>query len=333
MESYVLVAIEKGRVEIKKINVPEPGPGEIQVRVKASVISPGTERAFILGLENTNAQYPYYLGYSAAGIVEKTGSSVANYAPGDRVAAHGLNHGTVGNVSAERAVHIPEEITFENAAFTALGVISLQGVRKASIELGESVLIIGMGPIGQLASQFSLRCGALPVICADISEKRLEIAKECGAHAVVNTNDASWQADVKSLTCGKGPHVAIESTGFAEPINFALKSVRMFGRVVLLGSTRGKANVNFYTDVHKKAITIIGAHVSANPQYDSYPRYWSRYDNAVCFMSLLKVGYINLKPLITKRAPWEQSYALYKDVLSWNTDNMCSVILWDSDEK
>jgi NADPH:quinone reductase-like Zn-dependent oxidoreductase len=132
-----------------------------------SVISPGTERAFILNLDNANTVYPYQLGYSAAGIVEKAGKNVSRFKVGDRVASYGLKHRTVGNIIQDRVTHIPDGVSFEDAAFIALGVISLQGIRKARIELGESVMVLGLGPIGQLALQYASISGALPAIGVD----------------------------------------------------------------------------------------------------------------------------------------------------------------------
>jgi hypothetical protein len=80
--------------------------------------------------------------------------------------------------------------------------------------------------------------------------------------------------------------------------------------------------------VHKKAVTIIGAHITSNPQYDSYPGYWSWQDNARCFMNILLNKRLVLEPLITERLSWEKSAELYRRILEWDTKMIFSVINW-----
>ncbi|MEK7765720.1 MAG: hypothetical protein AAB368_05735, partial [bacterium] len=87
MRCRALAVPEQGkpRAELREYDVPEPGPGELTVEIKASVISPGTERAFSLGLPNTSATFPYHPGYCSAGIVRRTGAGVTRAKEGDRV--------------------------------------------------------------------------------------------------------------------------------------------------------------------------------------------------------------------------------------------------------
>ncbi|MDF2959960.1 MAG: alcohol dehydrogenase [Paenibacillus sp.] len=329
MSNYVLMSEEQGKVELKEIQIPEPGPEEIQVKVHASLISPGTERAFVLNLENTSGQYPMYPGYSSAGVVVKVGSNVTDFRIGDRIACHGIGHRTVGNIRQKRAAKIPDEVSFEMAAFTSLGVIALQGVRKAKIELGEAAMVLGLGIIGQLSLQLTKLNGALPVIGIDRVENRLELAGHCGASLTLNSADENWRQQLDDFMEGKAPHVIIESTGVSEVISTAFETVRDFGRVVILSSTRGNSTINFYRDVHKKGIQILGAHISSNPVDDSRPGYWTWRDDATAFMSLLKYGRMSLEPLITERVGWQQIEGVYRDMLSWNTNMIGTLINWD----
>ena len=333
MKSKGIVAPAKGKVEVQDVEIPDPAPNELQVRVHSSVISPGTERAFILNLSNANTTYPHRLGYATAGTVVKVGRDVTRFKEGDRVASFGIRHGGSGNIREDRTVGLPDNVSFDLAAFTALGVICMQGVRKARIELGESVMVIGLGPIGQIALQLARLNGAIPAIGVDKVEKRLRLAERCGADGALDSSSPDWQKRLAER-CGTGPsagpEVVIESTGFPEPIDMALAAVRNFGRVVLLGSTRGENRVNFYSEVHKKGTTIIGAHISSNPQHESHPGYWTWAANGTAFMKLISSGRVAIEPLITECVSWQQAETLYARLIAWDVDMMGAVIHWDA---
>jgi L-iditol 2-dehydrogenase len=331
MEASILVCTQPGQLELQRYQVADPKDHEIQVEVQATVISPGTERAFILNLKNTTDQYPAYPGYSGSGIVKKIGKKVTRFKIGDKVAGHGIKHGTSGNIKENMVVKIVEGVSFEEAAFLSLGVIAMQGVRKARIEMGDKVMVLGMGLIGQLAIQLARINGSLPAIGADLAENRLQLAKECGADALIHSSEDDWKEQLLKETDGKGPSVVIESTGFPEAISTALEAVGRFGRVVLLGSTRGDGTVDFYRDVHKKGVTVIGAHIHANAQLESRPGFWTWQDDADCFMKLLQNNRIALKPLITERFRWEQITDAYERILKWNKETMGTVIQWQPD--
>jgi 2-desacetyl-2-hydroxyethyl bacteriochlorophyllide A dehydrogenase len=329
MKNHVLVSEQPGQIALKEFEIAEPGPEEIQVKVHNSLISPGTERAFVLNMENTSGEYPQYPGYSSSGVVVKVGSRVTDFQVGDRIACFGIGHRSIGNIRQKRAAKIPDGVSFELAASTALGVIALQGIRKARIELGESAMVFGLGIIGQLAIQLAKLNGAVPVIGVDRMENRLNVAKENGVDLTFNSGDEHWFNEVKQATDGIGPHVVIESTGVPEVISTSFETVRNFGRVVILSSTRGNSTINFYRDVHKKGITILGAHISANPVGESRPGFWTWRDDATAYLNLLKYNKILVKPLITDQVHWEQIEGVYREMLSWNLNMIGTLINWN----
>jgi threonine dehydrogenase-like Zn-dependent dehydrogenase len=329
VKTKVVDALDKGKVGLGDMEVDPPLAGEVQVKVHATLISPGTERATILSLENTPGSFPQHLGYSAAGTVERVGEGVTRFSKGGRVACFGVPHAAVGNVHQDYCIALPDGTSFEQGAFVALGVICLQGVRKTRIELGESALVIGLGPIGLLALQTCRAAGALPVIAMDRVTGRLEKARGLGADLVADATHADWEKAVRDATDSEGPHVVIESTGFPQPISTALEIVRKFGRVSLLGSTRGQSTVNFYSTVHRKALSVVGAHVMGNPSHDSRPGFWTWRDDARAFLRLLAAGRILVDPLVTERIPWNQYAAAYDRLLRWDSDTFVSLMKWD----
>lgn len=328
MERVRLTSMEDGIVFLKKETLEEPKDTEVTVAVKASVVSPGTERAFILTLENTDHNYPRVLGYSAAGVVLKTGKKVTEFAPGDRVAGI-MPHASIHNVESKNLVRIPEGVTYEQAAFVRIGVIAMQAVRKARLEMGESVLVLGLGLIGQMAMQLAKAGGATPIIGLDLVESKRALAVELGCTCVFDSRKEDLEETLRDIGGGKLPQVVIESTGFPRPIEQAVQLAERYGRVVILGSTRGSTEINFYRDVHKKGIQIIGAHISCNPTEVSYPGYWTFRDNAGCFLRFLAEGRVCVDRLVSRRAGFGSYREIYADVLQSKEDYITSIIRWE----
>lgn len=328
MERVRLTSMEDGIVFLKKEKLEEPGATEVTVAVRASVVSPGTERAFILTLENTDHNYPRILGYSAAGVVLRVGRDVTDFKQGDRVAGI-MPHASVHNAESRNLVHIPDDVSFEQAAFVRIGVISMQAVRKARLELGECVMVLGLGLIGQMAMQLARANGASPVIGLDIVESKRRLAEGLGCTHVLDSRQEKIEEALKNIGSGKLPQVVIESTGLPGPIEQAVQLTERYGRVIILGSTRGSTEINFYRDVHKKGIQIIGAHISCNPAEFSYPGYWTFRDNADCFMRLLAEGRVCVDELISQRAYYGDYNAVYANVLQAKEDYITSILQWE----
>ncbi len=322
---------DKGRIAIEQVEHEAPGPGELTVRLSMSAVSPGTERAIILGLENTGTMGQRGLGYAAVGTVEAVGDEVdaVRFAPGTRVACFTLPHRQVGNVAAAYSVPAPPEVDDRHAALTAIGQIALQAVRKARIELGEAVAIFGLGPIGLTALALARLAGAHPVIGIDRAANRLAIAKQLGADAVVNTADEGWQERVAAASGGEGPAVVIESTGFPEPVSLSFAIAAKFGRVVLLGSTRAHATFNPYQEIHRPALTVIGAHVMSVPNVESRPGYWTWPDDASAYLRFVASGRIDLTPIMEEPVAYRDMQSVYARVIDWDPTIMVPFLAWE----
>ncbi|HIE50316.1 MAG TPA: zinc-binding alcohol dehydrogenase [Armatimonadetes bacterium] len=328
MQGWRVVWPERAKVALEEFTVPEPGPRQVLVETEATLISPGTERAFLLGLPNTSCRFPTGAGYNQVGWIAAVGAEVTDLQVGDRVAST-ANHASHAVLSADRVLPVPEGLTSEQAVFFNLGGIALQGIRKARLELGEAVLVLGQGLIGLLALQVARLSGGFPVIGADVSEWRLQVARRCGADEVLNPQQEGFAQRLAAATGGGGPAVVIEATGHPEPINTAFRLAAGHGRVVLLGSTRGETEaVNFYRDVHRKGLTILGAHNSVRPERDSAPGFWTWRDDAELMLNLLARGRFVLDPLITHRLPAAQAPEAYQMLLDWKEELLGVVLKW-----
>ena len=325
--NHKVVFSAPGVAHLESTQLPAPEAGQVLVRSHVTLISPGTERAFFLGLPNTTQDYPQFTGYSNIGEIAACGPSVADYPLGMRVAS-ASHHAQYAVVDAAECLPLPEDNATSDQAlvFFNLTSIALQGVRKARIELGESVVVIGAGLIGLLAIQLAKLSGAVPVVAVDIDTRRLEFARTVGADATVRA-DENTTRHVAALCDSEGAATVIEATGNPEAILTAFSLTRKHGRVVLLGSTRGETEqVNFYRDVHKKGITLIGAHNIARPQVESSPGWWTQQDDQRVALKLLAQGRLSVIPLITHSFAWQDAARAY-DLLKIPRPDALGIIL------
>ena len=334
MKAQRVVWPSRANVDIETFTLPPIGDDEVLVATDCTLISPGTERAFLLGLPNAQGRYPSRPGYSNIGTVIASGKAVTNCQVGERVAS---THGHTSHfvTAPSRLLKVPSaDVPAEEAVFFNLGAIALQGVRKAHIELGEATLVLGQGLIGLLAMQLSKLSGATPLIAADLTDSRLEISKSMGADDTFNPEDANFSEQLRDATRGDGPAVVIEATGHPDGISTALDVAGWGARVVLLASTRGETpKVNFYRDVHKKGLILYGAHNGIRPRQESSPNYWTLEDDSLLLLSLIAEKRFNVAPLISHRVPGEEAPKAYQLLMEWNPDLLGVVLQWNDTPK
>ena len=213
---------------------------------------------------------------------------------------------------------LPNHLSDDSAAFFNLLAIAMQGLRKARIELGESVAVLGAGLIGILAMRLAQLSGGLPVIGIDLDAQRLTLAGTIGADAVIVSSD-SLADDLRSLLGKEGANVVIEATGAPPLVATAFQLAAERGRVVLLGSARGDSErVNFYRDVHRKGLHIIGAHEITRPLHENSPGYWTQISEHQVCLELLARRRVDVAPLITHRYNWREFPKAYAHLAEWD---------------
>ena len=308
------------KVDIEEFGVPKVRRGQILIKTRATLISTGTELTMLSGRFPTGSfwdritNYPLTPGYSNCGVVVNVGDGVKDFMVGDRVASK-APHAEYAVIESKEAVKVPDEVSDEEATFSTLAATVLNGIRRADISLGETVVILGLGILGQLACQFARLSGGFPVIAVDLSDKRLEIAKKLGVKLALNPKRDDVDGEIKKATNGKGADIVFEVTGNPEVVSWGLKLTRRQGRFILLSSPRGPTTIDFHDEVNWPSRVIIGAHTTSHPEFETPYNPWTRRRNVELFLNLVKEGLVNVKDLITDRYPWHKAKDVYMELL------------------
>ncbi len=304
MDSLTVVFTGKNAVEMRREPVGPLKASDVLVQTHCSLISTGTEgicleRKFAPGTHwDSWVKYPFYPGYSSVGTIVQVGSEVHHLQVGQRVATR-AGHRQFAAVPATSAYPVPEALSDESACWVAFGTIVQHGVRRPKIELGETVVVVGLGMLGQIAVQLARVCGAGEVIAIDTAPLRVEMAKAHDAtHALQMGVDEALKP-VTEITDGLGANVVFDVTGHAPVFSSALGLLRRFGRMVVLGDTGSPGEQRLSPDVIKKDLQILGAHDVNPPSESSDFSPWSRDKMIALFFKLIERGQVRVDDLIT----------------------------------
>ena len=367
----VIQDLKTGSLKVDEVPSPMIRPEGILVRVRRSLISLGTERAIIslaskgsLGkardrpdlarkVLNKARQEGYWstyqvvrnlisspipLGYSTAGEVVEIGREVTEFQVGDRVACAGLNyanHAEVNYVPRNLAVRVPASLSFEEASFVTVGAIAMQGVRLAKIELGERVVVLGLGLVGQIAAQLA-RCAGAAVVAMDLDGKKCELAEQLGARRAVDS-EAVLRTVVSELTEGRGADTVLicAATKADAPIRLAPEVSRLRGRVVVIGDVGMNIERRAYYD---KELSLVVSRSYGPGRYDpgyeargiDYPLpyvRWTEGRNMSSFLDLAAGGGVDVGALITHRFPITEAEAAYSIVTGKKKEPAVALVL------
>lgn len=299
-----IVFVSKYDAELCEMDDRLPEENEVRVALSYSAVSAGTERALITanedGDETCNFCFPSSSGYSGSGIITHVGRDVKALKTGDRVMVHGAGHRQFSTVDEKEVIKLPDNVQLDDAAFTVIAGFSLAAVRKAKVELGHNCLVAGLGLLGLFAVRFLKLCGALNIIAADFNPERRALAQKMGADYVLDPGDENYKDRIMEITSGKGVNSAIEVTGNPHALTQCLKCTARFGRVILLGCTRQLTQIDFYNDVHRPGIELIGAHSGARNRLESSFGNWTEMDDCHTIISYLSKGALDFRDLISE---------------------------------
>ncbi len=342
------VLLKKGGVVVADIPAPQAAAKHILVSVEYSCISVGTELAGISAmaapLYKRALKHPEKVvraiemvreqgvgrtikrirgmlgagiptGYSAAGRVIEIGCEVEGFRVGDRVACGGAgiaNHAELIDVPVNLAVRVPDGLSMDLAATVTLGAIALQGVRRVAPTLGETVVVVGLGILGQMTAQL-LRANGCRVIGVDFSAQRIALAVENGMEHGLDPGSEDYVAAVQRITEGVGADAVVVTAATPEHsvVREAMHACRKKGRVVLVGDV----GLNLRReDFYQKELDFLISTSYGPGRYDPYYEQegqdyplpyvrWTENRNMEAYLRLLAEGRVDLANLA--HAPYE----------------------------
>ena len=338
----ILQNLKNGKTELVEVPCPAVKSGHLLIRTSVSLVSTGTERMLVEfgkagwidkarqqpekvrmvldkiktdGLMPTwesvlnKLDQPLPIGYCNVGVVMNIGAGVTGFSEGDRIVSNG-KHAEVVSVPVNLCTKAPNSVSDDEAVFTVLGAIGLQGIRLVEPTLGETVVVTGLGLIGLMTIQL-LRAHGCRVLGIDLDEERLALALQFGAEVVNLTAGEDPIAVAQCFSRGRGVDAVIitASTKSNEPMHQAALMCRKRGRIVLVGMT----GLELYRDDFFEKELSFQVSCSFGPgRYD--PNYeekgidypvgfvrWTEQRNFEAVLDMMVDGKLDVRPLISHR--------------------------------
>lgn len=314
------------------METPDPAEDQVAVRTVYSGVSQGTERWVLTGRyghydSDVSAYYPCSPGYQAAGVVDLVGPSVTDLTPGDRVFLPGTRfldpgHKYPGPCMASHSgylvaprtdvTRVEPEVDLAAASLYHMAGVARHGVRLTKVQPGETVVVIGLGMIGQMSAQAARRFGGR-VIATDLIDLRIEAAAKHSADRVVDAKSESLEAVVRE-EAPDGADVVIDTTGASSVFDRCVGLIRRGGRICLQGYYPDPISIDFHpTHIQRPTVT--------------FPCGWEdEYNDELA--DDLAAGTLAIAPLITHRIPYRDAEFAYQLVLEHPERTLGMVFSW-----
>lgn len=334
MTAVVNYAAEPHSVDLREIPVPDIGDSDVLLAVQAVGIC-GSDLHQYTGKQSWKVNYPVVLGHEFSGIIAAKGRNVQGFSEGDRVVSEtaavinpassfsrqglynldpnrlGFGYGVNGAMTSyvkvpERCLHnIPTYLSFEKAALTEPCAVAYNATLVNSrIRPGDSVAVIGPGPIGLLCALMAKIAGAgyLAVIGIPADAQRLEVAENLGANATLGAKGENIQEWVKNFGDGYGFDLVIDAAGVSAALKLAMDIVRPAGQITKVGW--GPQPLNFSLDpLVQKAVTLQG----------SFSHNWPIWEKVI---TLLASGQLNLDLVLNRVSPLAEWHEAFEEMHS-----------------
>ena len=316
---YAAVLHAPADLRYERVPVPVCREGEVLVRVRAAgVCGSDIGRVMVTG----TYRFPTIPGHEFCGEVAAAGSGVTGFQPGDRVAVapilpcgkcayceagdYGLcdDYNYLGSrtdggfaeyvaAPARNLIRLPDNLSFEEGAMIEPAAVTLHGMMRVGICSGDTVAVLGCGPIGLFAVQFAKIMGATRVIAADVAPEKLELAARLGADMCIDASAADAALRIRELTAGRGADVAVETAGVVQTQEQCLRIARKKGRVLYLGTAHRDVVLppKSFENIVRHELTIVGAWNSYSAPFPGVE--WQ------AAIDYVKSGALRLRPMIT----------------------------------
>jgi len=367
----IIQDLKSGETILEEVPIPRVGRGKVLIKTHNSLVSLGTEKMLVnFGqsnlLEKARQQpdrvkdvinkmktdgiqptveavfrklgTPLPLGYSQAGTVVEVGRDVTEFKRGDRVVSNG-NHAEYVSVPKNLVAKIPEGVSFEEASFTVVGSIGLQGIRLVNPSFGETIVVIGLGLIGLITIQI-LKANGCNVIGIDLDQSKVDKAIGYGVKAF-NPSTSDPVSKVHELTndIGCDGVIITASASTNQIIKQAANMSRKRGRIILVGVIGLDID---RADFYEKELTFQVSSSYGPGRYDNeyeqggtdYPLAfvrWTENRNFQAILTAIENGSLDVKSLITEQVALEDYLSIYKDMNA--AGSIASVLEYPTNEE
>jgi L-iditol 2-dehydrogenase len=319
------VMTHPGTIEFRQVDKPQPKGSEVLIRIKRIGIC-GSDIHVYHGM-HPYTSYPIVQGHEVSGIVAKVGSKVTGFVPGDHVVfmpqiscgecypcRHGMYHicdhlKVIGfqadgaaqeyfAIGQEMVLKVPESMPLEQAAMIEPLSVAVHAISRAGNIKGKKVVVMGAGTIGNLVGQVAQALGAEQVLMADLSEFKLEIARDCGLTHGINPQQQDLEQVILDVCGPDKADVILECVGVQDTISQAIAHARKGSLIVVVG-VFGKKPVVDIGLVQDRELNLVGSLMYQKPDYETA-------------IDLVNQGKLNLNPLITERFPFREYLPAYE---------------------
>lgn len=369
----ILQNLKTGATEIAVVPCPSVKREHLLIRTKRSLISTGTERMIIdfgkgsllskarsqpekvkmvidkiktdgllptIEAVRNKLEIPVPMGYCNVGTVIEVGSGVTGFSVGDRVASNG-SHSEVVCVPKNLCARVPDGVSDDEASFTVIGAIALQGIRLANPSIGESFAVIGLGLIGLITVQI-LRANGTRVLGMDFDEEKLKLARSFGAETVnlAKGEDPVGAANVFSRGMGVDGVLVTASTKSNDPVLQGARMCRKRGRIVLVGVTGLELSRNeFYKKELSFQVSCSYGPGRYDPEYEEggsdYPFgfvRWTEQRNFEAILDLLGAKALDPAPLVSHRFQLGRAVDAY-NLISGDTSALAVILEYPTEDE
>lgn len=323
-----------GDLRCVELPIPQPGEGEVLIKVKAVGIC-GSDPARVM-VKGTYS-FPTTIGHEFAGEISECGPGVEGWQPGDRVTivplipCYKCQYCQVGEytlcdtysyygsredgamadyikVKAENLLRLPDNVDYEEGACTDPSSVALHAIRKGQIQTGDTVAVLGCGPIGHFTIKWAKICGAGRVIAVDVEEEKLEIARQVGADLCINAKQEDPVRVIMDYTKGEGVERVFEMAGNKVTQEQAILITKKMGAAVFCGISNSELTLSkeAVDGLLRKEMKVIG---SWNSSFAELPVHdWK------CSLEFMGRGAIKCQPLISHRFRLEDAPEVFRKV-------------------
>jgi prepilin-type processing-associated H-X9-DG protein len=373
----LLQSLKKGDMEIAALPNPIPGKGEVLVRTAFSAISTGTEgktvsdarkgyvakaksrkeevakvvkaaqtygvaETYKLVMNKLESLQP--LGYSLSGEVITVGEGVSEFKPGDKVACGGgaASHAELVAVPKNLCVKLHPKTELDQAAFTTIAAIAMQGIRRADLKLGENCVVVGLGLIGQLTIRL-LKAAGVKTFGIDLKDDLVDLAIQSGAEEASLRSDELIEERIKKFSNGNGVDAVIitAATSSSDPVELAGQISRVHGRVVIVGAVpTGFSRKQYY----RKELELLMSTSYGPGRYDAnyeekgldYPIgqvRWTENRNMQAFADLLGSGALDISDLISHKFAFAEAKKAFDLIVDGDQSKMGVLLEYDNSKE